>query len=77
MFVLDLVLESAMFFYELFKLHHLEKQAINVVVRYKEPERRKKFATKYACRIVPQLLLIGVLFAIVQFVIEPVECIKG
>ena len=33
----DLILESAMFFYELYKLHHLEKQSINVVVRYSEP----------------------------------------
>ena len=49
----DLLLESAMFFYELYKLHHLEKQAINVVVRYSEPERRRKFATKYAYKIFP------------------------
>ena len=72
--MIDLVLESAMFFYELYKLHHLEKQAINVVVRYKEPERRKKFAKKYTCRILPQLLLICILFAVVKFLVEPVDC---
>ena len=75
--MLDLILESAMFFYELYKLHNLEKQAINVVVRYKEPERRKKFAKKYTCRILPQLLLISILFAIVQFLVDPVECGSG
>lgn len=70
----DLILESAMFFYELYKLHHLEKQSINVVVRYSEPERRKKFAHKYACRIMPQLVFLGALFAAIQIFMDPIEC---
>lgn len=38
--LIDITLEFFMFLYELMKLHHLEKQAINVVVRYSEHERR-------------------------------------
>ena len=34
--LLELVLELVMFIYELIKLHHLERQSINVVIRYSE-----------------------------------------
>lgn len=61
----DLVFEFIMFCYELYKLHHLEKQAINVIVRFDEAERRKMFAKKYTCRIMGWLtLLIAAFIAI-------------
>lgn len=49
--MLDIWLEFIMFCYELYQLHQLEKQSINVIVRYSEPERRKMYASKYSCRI--------------------------
>lgn len=63
-----------MFVYELVKLHHLEKQAINVVVRYSEPERRKIFGKKIAARTSLWLALIVSALILVQVLIQPVTC---
>ena len=36
----DIILEFTLFCFELYKLHHLEKQALQVIVRFSEAERR-------------------------------------
>ena len=70
----DIILEFAMFCYELYKLHHLEKQALNVIVRFSEVERRKKFAKRYAIRFLIWLCAIIVSFILVQVLVSPVTC---
>lgn len=66
-----------MFSYELFKLHHLERQALNVVVRYSEPERRQKYAKRYAARVGLWFVAIIVSFVLVQLFVSPVQCENG
>ena len=70
----DLVLELVMFLYELAKLHHLEKQAVSVVVRYSELERRKIFAKKYACRTSMWLCFIALTVTSLMLIVSPVKC---
>ena len=70
----DIILEFCMFCYELYKLHHLEKQAINVVVRYNEPERRKYYAKRYGCRVLFWLGAIAASFILVQVFVSPATC---
>ena len=65
-----------MFVYELIKLHHLEKQAVGVVVRYKEQERRKVFAKKLACRALLWLSIIFVSLILALTLIEPEKCLE-
>jgi hypothetical protein len=43
----DLTLELVMFLYELYRLHQLDKQSVDVVVRYSETKRREIFYAKY------------------------------
>ena len=58
----DIMLEFVMFVYEMIKLHQLEKQGVDVIVKYSEQERRQKFAKKFACRTMTWLgvILLGV-----------------
>ena len=70
----DIILEFFMFLYELIKLHQLERQAINVIVRYSEHERRQIFARKYMCRVTAWLVLVVLSFITVQLVVAPAEC---
>lgn len=71
----DLALEFVMFVYEMIKLHQLEKQGVNVIIRYSEQERRLKFAKKYACRTMFWLVFIFASFLLAQFFIDPVTCL--
>ena len=73
----DLALEAIMNVYEAIKLHHLKQQSINVIVKYKETERRRKFAKKYLCRaaVWMVLLLSGVIA--LNFVLANVYCKEG
>lgn len=70
----DLILEFVMFVYELVKLHNLEKQAVNVLVRYTEAERRRMFAKRYACRTCTWLIVIAIGFLLVQLSVSQVGC---
>ena len=63
-----------MFVYELVKLHNLEKQAVNILVRYTEAERRRMFAKRYACRTFTWLIVIAIGFLLVQLSVSQVDC---
>lgn len=43
----DLLLEMLMFCFEIYKLHNLERQSVDVVVRFSEERRRKVYAQRY------------------------------
>jgi len=63
----DLLLESFMLIYEIYKLHVLEKQSVDVIVRYSEEKRRAVYARKYfaismSCLAVIVATTIGIYF---------------
>lgn len=72
--LLELVLELVMFIYELIKLHHLERQSINVVIRYSEQDRRRKFAKKYCCRAAAWFSAILLSCVACYLLLDPVMC---
>lgn len=73
----ELILEFFIFFYELYVLHNLEKQSINMVVRYSEKERRQMFAAKYACFALVWLLMIAASSAISFFLVAQQNCLEN
>jgi len=73
----DIILEFIIFCFELYKLHHLEKQALNVVVRYSEPERRRKYAKRYSIRVCLWLTAILASLILAQTFVSPIACEDG
>ena len=73
----DLILEAIMNVYEAIKLHHLKQQSINVIVMYKEPERRRKFAKKYMCRAATWMVVLLSGAIALNFIFAKVDCKDG
>jgi len=63
----DTLLELMIFAYEVFRLRHLEKENVDVVVRFSEMERRVVYAKRYLSvgTLSNSLILIGVLISYV------------
>lgn len=73
----ELVIEFFIFLYELYKLHNLERHSINMVVRYSETDRRKIFATQYACFSLIWMLTIVIGAAIGLFLVSKQTCLQS
>ena len=70
--LLDITFELIIFLYEVYRLHQLSKQSIDVVVRYNEEKRRAVYASKYL-KLSTITLSVGVVFIIIISVLLPTK----
>ena len=77
MLLAELILEFAMFIYEMVKIHQLEKHGLQGIGKYSEQERREKFAFQYMRSAFTWLVVILVGFFLCFFFVEQVDCLSN
>jgi hypothetical protein len=74
--LVDLTIELVMFLYEVYRLHQLDKQSVDVVVRYSETKRREVFHKKYFKIAMAMLTASFIGILIMSMTLPQKDCLK-